>query len=181
MESPDDGSPSLVDHDENSINSKTHVPSRIFPSYSTKPSSIIEGKVSRRTLDKRRKVFKTSIGNQQSGTNHVNQTYDQQQHSLRYESFVKRKRTLELTSQRLTYDKECLLLQRKNLDIRLAANECELERIAIEKRRIDLTIQKYQQDLPTVNHDINNHHQHFSDQEDHDDITSLDDMSDINE
>ncbi len=105
-------------------------------------------------------------------------SYGQQQNALRFESLIKRKRTLELTSQRLIYDKERLLIERKNLDVKLAVNECENERIAIEKRRTELAIQKFQCELPLTSNGINTN---LSDQEDHDDKNSLDAMSDINE
>ena len=86
---------------------------------------------------------------------------------------------LELTSQRLSNDKQRLLLERKNLEVKLASNECENERVAIEKRRTELALQKLQSDLSTANNEVNNHN--LSDQEDHDDNNSLDDMSDIND
>ncbi|CAF4696139.1 unnamed protein product, partial [Rotaria magnacalcarata] len=68
----------------------------------------------------------------------------QQQNSLRYESLIKRKRTLELTSQKLLNDKQVLLIEKKNIDIKIATNECETKRIAIEKRRVELASQKLQ-------------------------------------
>jgi hypothetical protein len=131
------------------------------------------GQISKRTLDKQRKHLKQSRNHHQF----INPTksYGQQQNSLRFESLIKRKRTLELTSQRLIYDKERLLIERKNLDIKLAVNENENERNNIEKRRIELAIQKLQ--CESSNGTNNN----LSDQEDHDDNNSLDDISDINE
>jgi len=131
------------------------------------------GQISKRTLDKQRKHLKQSRNHQ-----FINPTksYGQQQNSLRFESLIKRKRTLELTSQRLIYDKERLLIERKNLDIKLAVNENENERNNIEKRRTELAIQKLQ--CESSNGTNNNL---LSDQEDHDDNNSLDDMSDINE
>jgi hypothetical protein len=107
--------------------------------------------------------------------NNSNKSSGQQQNSLRYESLLKRKRTLELTSQRLVYDKERLLLEKKNIDVKLATNECENERITIDKRRIELALQKFQCEIST------NGNNHLSDQEDHEDNNSLDDMSDFNE
>ena len=107
-------------------------------------------------------------------------SYGQQQNSLRFEALLKRKRTLELTSQRLIYDKERLLIEQKNISIKLAANECESERMTIEKRRTELALQKLQCDLPTSSNGTSNH-QHVSDQDEHDDNNSLDDMSDLNE
>lgn len=136
------------------------------------------GQISRRTLDKRRKLLKASV-NYSALNNHTSKSYGQQQHSLRYESLLKRKRTLELTSQRLINDKQRLLLERKNLEVKLASNECENERVAIEKRRTELALQKLQSDLSSANNEVNNHN--LSDQEDHDDNNSLDDMSDIND
>jgi hypothetical protein len=88
---------------------------------------------------------------------------------------MKRKRTLELTSQRLVYDKERLLIERKNLEVKLTINENENERIAIEKRRTELAIQKLQCESS------NGTNTNLSDQEDHEDNNSLDDVSDINE
>jgi hypothetical protein len=131
------------------------------------------GQISKRTLDKQRKHLKQSRNHQ-----FINPTksYGQQQNSLRFESLMKRKRTLELTSQRLLYDKERLLIERKNLDIKLVVNENETERITIEKRRIELAIQKLQ--CESSSNGTNNN---LSDQEDHDDNNSVDDISDINE
>ncbi|UJR32089.1 hypothetical protein I4U23_019557 [Adineta vaga] len=183
LDSPGDESASLIGNDDNSpsplINYQmaSHLPSQQIHSSTTAISG--NGQVSKRTLDKRRKLLKTSL-NQQI-VNNINRAHgqspQQQQNSLRYESLMKRKRTLELTSQRLIYDKERLLLERKTLDIQLATNECENERIAIEKRRTDLAIQKLQSDIPLSSNGNHN----LSDQEDHDDNNSLDDMSDINE
>jgi hypothetical protein len=119
-------------------------------------------------LDKQRKYLKATRNHQ-----FVNPTksYGSQQNSLRFECLIKRKRTLELTSQRLMYDKECLLLERKNLDVKLAVNECENERITIEKRRTELALQKYQCELNGTNNSLS----------DQDENNSLDDISDINE
>jgi hypothetical protein len=131
------------------------------------------GQVSKRTLDKQRKHLKQSRNHQ--FLHPTNKSYGQQQSSLRFESLIKRKRTLELTSQRLAYDKERLLIERKNVDVKLAVNENETERITIEKRRTELAIQKLQCESSNgTNHNL-------SDQEDHDDNNSLDDISDINE
>ena len=131
------------------------------------------GQVSKRTLDKQRKHLKQSRNNQPLPP--TNKSYGQQQNSLRFESLIKRKRTLELTSQRLNYDKERLLIERKNLDVKLAVNENESERINIEKRRTELAIQKLQCESSNgTNHNL-------SEPEDHDDNNSLDDISDINE
>lgn len=131
------------------------------------------GQISKRTLDKQRKHLKQSRNQQLL---HPTKSYGQQQNSLRYESLIKRKRTLELTSQRLHYDKERLIIERKNLDVKLAVNENENERITIEKRRTELAIQKLQCEPSTNGSNAN-----LSDQEDHDDNNSLDDISDINE
>jgi hypothetical protein len=97
---------------------------------------------------------------------------------------MKRKRTLELTSQKLFNDRECLLIERKNLEIKLETNQCETERISIEKRRTELSLQKLQNDLSsttTTNGNNNNNNHHISDQEDHDDNNSVDDISEFNE
>jgi hypothetical protein len=131
------------------------------------------GQVSKRTLDKQRKHLKQSRNHQL--LHPTNKSYGQQQNSLRFESLIKRKRTLELTSQRLVYDKERLLIERKNLDVKLAVNENESERITIEKRRTELAIQKLQCESS------NGTNTNLSDPEDHDDNNSLDDISDINE
>ena len=104
-------------------------------------------------------------------------SYRQQQSSLRLESLIKRKRTLDLTNQRLMYDKERLLIEQKNLDVKLAANECENERIMIEKRRIELAIQKYQYEFSAIT--SNNTNNNLSDQEERDDLNSFDEMSEI--
>lgn len=135
--------------------------------------NVVNGSVSKRTLDKQRKYLKPSHNQQ---TMNSTKPYGQQQSSLRIESLIKRKRTLELTTQRLIYDKERLLIERKNLDVKLAANECENERITIEKRRTELALQKYQCELPITSNGTNNH---LSDLEDHDEHNSPDDMSDI--
>jgi hypothetical protein len=109
----------------------------------------------------------------------INKSHGQQQNSLRYESLIKRKRILELTSQKLINDRECLLIERKNLEIKLATNDCENERINIEKRRTELALQKLQNDTSLSPNGNNNNH--LSDQEDHDDNNSLDDICDYNE
>ncbi|CAF1115773.1 unnamed protein product [Adineta ricciae] len=183
LDSPGDESASLIGNDDNSrsplpnYQSASHLSSQHINSSAAVISS--NGQISKRTLDKRRKLLKSSL-NQQVASN-LSKTYAQsprqQQHSLRYESLMKRKRTLELTSQRLIYDKERLLLEKKNLDIQLATNECENERIAIEKRRTELSLQKLQSDTSLSSNGNHN----LSDQDDHDDNNSLDDMSDINE
>jgi hypothetical protein len=131
------------------------------------------GQISKRTLDKQRKHLKQSRNHQ--FLHPTNKSYGQQQNSLRFESLMKRKRTLELTSQRLVYDKERLLIERKNLEVKLTINENENERIAIEKRRTELAIQKLQCESS------NGTHTNLSDQDDHEDNNSLDDVSDINE
>lgn len=145
----------------------------------------MNNQVSKRTLDKRRKLLKTSANTipTMSTMKSSGQVY---QNSLRYESLMKRKRTLELTSQKLYHDRECLLIERKNIEIKLAANECENERINIEKRRTELALQKYHNDLTVSSNGTNHHHHHhqqgqLSDQEDHDDNNSVDDISDLNE
>ena len=140
------------------------------------------GQISRRTLDKRRKAFKSNA--YANATPYNPRNYVQQQSSLRYESLLKRKRTLELTSQRLSGDKERLLIERKNLDLKLAATECEHERCTIDKRRIELALQKYQSEQSATNHhDVQQQQaQHLSDHEDVlEDNPSYDEMSDINE
>lgn len=136
------------------------------------------GQVSKRTLDKRRKLLKSSA-NQQNITN-SNKSSGHQHSSLRYESLIKRKRTLELTSQKLLNDKQVLLIEKKNMDIKIATNECETKRIAIEKRRVELILQKFQNEA-SLSTNGNNNNNNLSDQEDHDDNDSLDDMSDLNE
>jgi hypothetical protein len=133
------------------------------------------GQISKRTLDKQRKHLKQSRNHQFINTT---KSYRQQQNSLRFESLIKRKRTLELTSQRLIYDKERLVIERKNLDLKLAVNENENERITIEKRRTELAIQKLQCESSLTSNGTNHN---LSDQDDHDDNNSLDDISDINE
>ena len=99
--------------------------------------------------------------------------------SLRLESLLKRKRVLDLTSQRLIYDKDCLALEQKNLDLKLSVNDNEYERLAIEKRRLELALQKYHCEYPSVTN--GNHNANLSDQDELDENPSLDDMSDINE
>ena len=183
MDSPGDESASLIGNDDNSrsppanYQSTSHLSSQHINSSAAAISS--NGQISKRTLDKRRKLLKSSLNQQVA--NNLSKTYaqspQQQQHSLRYESLMKRKRSLELTSQRLIYDKERLLLEKKNLDIQLATNESENERITIEKRRTELALQKLQSDTPSSSNGNHN----LSDQDDHDDNNSLDDMSDINE
>jgi hypothetical protein len=141
----------------------------------------MNNQVSKRTLDKRRKLFKSSVNQINVNTTSKSSGQQQQQNSLRYESLMKRKRTLELTSQKLFHDRECLLIERKNLEIKLATNDCETERINIEKRRAELALQKLQNDLSlSTNGNNNHHHHHSSDQEDHED-NSVDDISDFNE
>lgn len=142
----------------------------------------MHNQVSKRTLDKRRKLLKTSA-NVTPTIPMMKSSGQSYQNSLRYESLMKRKRTLELTSQKLYHDRECLLIERKNIEIKLAANECENERIIIEKRRTELVLQKYHNDLPASTNGTNHHHHQgqLSDQEDHDDNNSGDDISDLNE
>lgn len=142
----------------------------------------MHNQVSKRTLDKRRKLLKTSA-NVTPTIPMMKSSGQPYQNSLRYESLMKRKRTLELTSQKLYHDRECLLIERKNIEIKLAANECENERIIIEKRRTELVLQKYHNDLPASTNGTNHHHHQgqLSDQEDHDDNNSGDDISDLNE
>ncbi|CAF0724729.1 unnamed protein product [Adineta steineri] len=184
LDSPGDESASLLGNDDNSPSPATSLQptslSSFLPSQQcvTSMTNISNGKVSKRTLDKQRKHLKTLQNNQFTNST---KSYDQQQYSLRYKSLIKRKRTLELTTQRLIYDKERLIIERKNLDIQLAVNECENERIAIEKRRTELAIQKYQCESSSscISNGINNHLS--DDHEDHDEKNSLDDMSDINE
>ncbi|CAF1659441.1 unnamed protein product, partial [Adineta ricciae] len=183
VDSPGDESASLIGNDDNSASPTTSIHptslSSFLPSQQQSCASVMtnstNGQISKRTLDKQRKFLKTS---RNPPTLNTTKSYGQQQHSLRYESLMKRKRTLELTGQRLIYDKERLLLERKNLDIKLAVNECENERVAIEKRRTDLAIQKFQCAPSITSNGLNNH---LSDQEDHDDKNSVDGMSDINE
>ena len=134
---------------------------------------VSNGKVSKRTLEKQRRNLKHS--RHQTFSHPTSKSYGQQQSSLRYESLIKRKRTLELTSQRLIYDKERLLIERKNLELKLAVNDNENDRITIEKRRTELAIQKLQCESS------NGTNTNLSDPEDHDDNNSLDDISDINE
>lgn len=180
MDSPGDESASLLGNDDNSPSPATSAQPTSLSSFlhhqqtATPTMTLtINGQVSKRTLDKQRKHLKQSRNQQFSNPM---KSYGQQQNSLRYESLLKRKRTLELTSQRLHYDKERLLIERKNLDIKLAVNENENERITIEKRRTELAIQKLQCESST-----NGTHTNLSDQEDHEDNNSVDDISDINE
>ncbi len=172
MDSPGEESTSLLlDNDDNPSSPINHIPSHAGS------ASIMNNQVSKRTLDKRRKLLKSSVN--QVILNHANKSYGQQQNSLRYESLIKRKRILELTSQKLLHDRECLVIERKNLEIKFATNECENERITIEKRRTELALQKLQNDLSVSTNGNNNNH--FSDQEDQEDNNSLDDISDLNE
>ncbi|CAF1053267.1 unnamed protein product [Rotaria sordida] len=181
LDSAGDESASLLGNDDNSPSPATSLQPTSLSSFLTPQQTHItmkmtsNGQISKRTLDKQRKYLKSSQNQQ-----FINSTksYGQQQNSLRFESLIKRKRTLELASQRLIYDKERLLIERKNLDIKLAANECENERISIEKRRNEIAIQKFQCELSITSNGTNNH---LSDQDDHDDHNSLDDISDINE
>ena len=143
------------------------------------------GQVSKRTLEKQRKQIKASRPHQQMNTSSMStavttnpRSSARQQTSLRYESLTKRKRTLELTSQQLSCDKECLLLERKNLELKLAVNENENERINIEKRRVEFAMQKCQYETPSASVSNGNH---FSDLDDHEGNNSVDEMSDINE
>ncbi|CAF1144644.1 unnamed protein product [Rotaria sp. Silwood1] len=184
IDSPGDESASLLGNDDNSRSPITNFPTTSNISSQQINSSTIaissNGQVSKRTLDKRRKLLRTSVNSQ--SLNNINKSYGQQQNSLRYESLIKRKRTLELTSQKLHNDKQVLLIEKKNIDIKLATNECENKRIAIEKRRIELALQKIQCETPlSTNGNNNNNNNNVSDQDDHDDNDSLDDMSDFNE
>ncbi|CAF2824413.1 unnamed protein product [Rotaria sp. Silwood2] len=181
LDSPGDESASLLGNDDNSRSPITNfqITSNI-PSHHTNTSTIAissNGQVSKRTLDKRRKLLKSSVNPQ--SLNNTNKSYGQQQNSLRVESLIKRKRTLELTSQKLLNDKQVLLIEKKNIDIKLATIECENKRITIDKRRIELALQKFQCETPLSTNGNNNNN--LSDQEDHDDNDSLDDMSDFNE
>ncbi|UJR14663.1 hypothetical protein I4U23_001656 [Adineta vaga] len=184
IDSPGDESASLIGNDDNSPSPATSLQPTSLSSFlpSQQHAALMihsnNGQISKRTLDKQRKYLKTSRNLPILNTTKSYGQQQQQQHSLRYESLMKRKRTLELTSQRLIYDKERLILERKNLDVKLAVNECENERIAIEKRRTELAIQKFQCGLSLTSNGLNNH---LSDQEDHDEKNSVDDMSDINE
>ena len=194
LDSPCDESASLLGHDDNSSSPMTSVQPTLHSPFavpqanhhqSTMGGMSSNGQISKRTLDKRRKLLKSSAN--RSDLTSTMKSYGQQQSSLRFEALLKRKRTLELTGQRLIYDKERLLIEQKNISIKLAANECENERVAIEKRRTELALQKLQCDLPTssngttTNNNNSNYHQHASDQDEHDDNNSLDDMSDLNE
>ncbi|CAF3597678.1 unnamed protein product [Rotaria socialis] len=181
LDSVGDESASLLGNDDICSSPPTNLQSTSLSSFLTPQhvhitmKNATNGQVSKRTLDKQRKYLKPSHIHQSMN---ATKSYGQQQSSLRLESLIKRKRTLELTSQKIIYDKERLLIERKNLDVKLAANECENERISIEKRRIELALQKYQCELPIATNGTNNH---LSDQEDHDEHNSADDMSDINE
>ncbi|CAF1230255.1 unnamed protein product [Didymodactylos carnosus] len=118
------------------------------------------GSVSKRTMDKRRRMINAQINEKQAPVTSFpsvptqspilpSTMYHQQQTQLRFESLQKRKRTIDLTSQRLIYDKERLIIERKNIDIKLQQNECEHERWDIEKRRTELALQKLQQEATT--------------------------------
>ena len=190
LDSPADESPSLLCQDENSNSPKaTTMPSTSvsLSGQMGQTSSMNNGQISRRTLDKRRKASKSNTYS--TSTTYNPRNYVQQQNSLRYESLLKRKRSLELTSQRLKYEKERLLIERKNLDLKLATNECEHERCSIDRRRIDLALQKLQSEQSSTNHnDVQQQQQQqqaqpLSDQEDVlEEHPSYDDeMSDINE
>lgn len=186
MDSPADESPSLLGQDENSSSPKPTGPSTSMSSavQHAHTSSMNNGQVSRRTLEKRRKAFKSAIYSSTIPSSHSRNSTPSQS-SLRYESLLKRKRTLELLSQRLTYDKERLLIERKNLDIQLAVNECEHERCTIDRRRIELALQKCQSEQFNHHQNNNHHHQQAQQQSDHEDLLednpSYDEMSDINE
>ncbi|CAM4872629.1 unnamed protein product [Rotaria socialis] len=181
LDSPGDESASLLGNDDNSTSPVTNYQTTSnIPSQQTYTPTVAiscNGQISKRTLDKRRKLLKSSVN--QQNLNNTNKSYAQQQNSLRYESLIKRKRTLELTSQKLLNDKQVLLIEKKNIDIKIATNECETKRIAIEKRRVELASQKFQNE-PQLSTNGNNNN-NLSDQEDHDDNDSLDDMSDFNE
>ena len=178
MDSPGDESASLLGHDDNSPSPATsHQPtslSSFVPPIVPKLEMTSNGQVSKRTLDKQRKYLKHSRHQPYLSSMSKTSSSGQQlqQNSLRYESLIKRKRTLELTSQRLINDKERLLIERKNLDLKFALNENENERINIEKRRTDIAIQKLQSESSNGIH---------SDVDEHEDNNSLDDISDINE
>ena len=169
MDSPADESPSLLDQNENSNSPKTD-------SMTVPPNNVtfMNGQISRRTLEKRRKLWKPPVVFSQP-----NKSYGQQQNSLRLEALHKRRRVLELTTQRLINDKERLNLERKSLEVQFAMNESEHERIIIEKRRVDLAIQKLQTDLSMGINEVN--HTNLSDAEDHDDNHSYDQMNDIDD
>lgn len=170
MDSPGDESASLLlDNDDNPSS-----PILNLSSHQNNPS-ITNNQISKRTLDKRRKLLKSSV-NQHI---HNKSNGHQQQNSLRYESLIRRKRILELTSQKLLNDRECLLIEKKNIEIKLATNEYENERNNIDKRRLEITLQKYQNDITSSSSPNGNNH--LSDQEDHDDNNSPDNISDFNE
>lgn len=176
MDSPGDESASLLGHDDNSPSPATsHQPtslSSFIPPLAPKSDGTTNGQVSKRTLDKQRKYLKQSRHQPYPSSMIKTSSSGQHHHSLRYESLIKRKRTLELTSQRLINDKERLLIERKNLELKFALNENENERINLEKRRTDIAIQKLQSESSNGTH---------SDLDDHEDNNSLDDISDINE
>ena len=169
IDSPCDESASLMGPDDRSAS----------PSM-TPTMTISNGQISKRTLEKQRKQIKAA----RTHAPMMVKMPQQGNHSLRYESLTKRKRTLELTSQKLLCDKECLLLERKNLDIRLAMNENEHERILLEKRRLDLVIQKYSSSSTSSSSAMtngNHSNNHLSDLDDHEDNPSGDEMSDLND
>lgn len=191
IDSPADESPSPLENDDASASPATNFQPTSLANFVHLQQSTMSngGSVSKRTLDKQRKLLKNgkiqlppTINNSISATNLNKISSNVPSSSLRYESLAKRKRTLDLTSQRLVYDKECLLLERKNLEVKLAMNENELERINIEKRRIDLMIQKHQQDSSSI---INGNQVQQTQQRQSDDFdeqnNSFDEMSDINE
>jgi hypothetical protein len=171
MDSPGDESASLLlDNDDNPSSPTLNLLSR------QNNPSITNNQISKRTLDKRRKLLKSSVNQH---IHNKSNGHQQQQNSLRYESLIRRKRILELTSQKLLNDRECLLIEKKNLEIKLATNEYENERNNIDKRRLEITLQKYQND--TTSSSSPNGNNHLSDQEDHDDNNSPDNISDFNE
>ena len=193
MDSPEDETASLLGNDDASPNPMINIPPTSLSTFVNfhqsmqNTATVINGQVSKRTLDKQRKQLKSARVQQMTINNPITMNSNKfnagHPTSLRYESLNKRKRTLELTIQRLLYDKECLVLERKNLDIKLAMNENEHERVNIEKRRIELTIQKYQNETSSITNGNANHHHHQnqSDIEDHDGNNSADEISDINE
>lgn len=179
MDSPGDESASLLGHDDNSPSPATsHQRTSLSSFVPPIVPKVDNGQVSKRTLDKQRKYLKHSRHQPYLSSMMKTSSSGQQlqQNSLRYESLIKRKRTLELTSQRLINDKERLLIERKNLELKFALNENENERINIEKRRTDIAIQKLQSESSS-----NGIHSNLSDIDEHEDNNSLDDISDINE
>lgn len=137
--------------------------------------NLSNGQVSRRTLEKRRKLLKSSLQNNCSNA----RTFVQQQNSLRYESLLRRKRSIELTIQRLAFEKDRFILEKKIIEVQLAVNESEQERIQIEKRRVDSSIFKLQNHFSNGTNENNS--TNLSENEDHDENLSFDQMSDINE